>query len=175
MDNNTSSPSQKKSQNLTVSDGDKKCEALPDFFTNIKSLVQHCHSNQLELDSNTNFTDGSEFLDGRSKQYIAGKKSIMKKFFEIMSKHSIFRHFCKVVPDPDFENRELPLFFSTFRGPKTEDKKYLFNKIMFHFAINMKKKGYEKVNLLDEKFTQQHATACYQPNSMNSRLKELFA
>ena len=39
----------------------------------------------------------------------------------------------------------------------------------------MKKRGYEKVNLLDEKFTQQHATACYQPNSMNSRLKELFA
>ena len=46
---------------------------------------------------------------------------------------------------------------------------------MFWFSTNWKKQGFEKVNLLDEHFTATHANACYQPSSVESRLKELFA
>ena len=173
--NNTSSEQQQNTENSSVSNANSKCEALPQYFNNIKDLGDHCHNNKDKLVSNTNGKDCSTLLDGRSKKYISSKKSIMRKFFEILAKHSIFRHFCKLVPDPSFQNRELPLFFTTFRGPKSEDKKYLFNQILFHFVVNMKKNGYENVNLLDNEFTDLHATACYQPNTMDSRMKELFA
>ena len=175
MKDKTSQEQRKNLQNSSISDDNLKPQALPDYFKNLKTLVNHCHKNETELLQNTSGKDCTQFLDGRSKKYINGKKSIMKKFFEIMANHSIFRHFCQIITDPDFQNRELPLFFSTFRGPKNPDKGYLFNEILFHFAINLKKKGYENVNLLDDKFTRLHATACYQPNTTQSRLKELFA
>ena len=46
---------------------------------------------------------------------------------------------------------------------------------MLWFAIKIKKQGTDKINLLDDVFTQQHADACYQPSSTESRLKELFS
>jgi len=120
--------------NNTIVEPENKCEALPEYFKCIKSLVSYCHNNPNELN-----TDGKDFLsllDGRSKQYIASKKSILKKFFQTLAKHAIFRHFCQLKLDPDFENREIPLFFSTFRGPKNEEKKYLLNQIMFWFLTS---------------------------------------
>ena len=67
--------------NNTIVEPENKCEALPEYFKCIKSLVSYCHNNPNELN-----TDGKDFLsllDGRSKQYIASKKSILKSFFRL--------------------------------------------------------------------------------------------
>ena len=154
---------------------DKKVEALPDYFVDNRSIVQFCHQQPDKLMNLTTNENYLKLLDGRSKKYISGKKSIMKFFFEIMATHDVFRHFCLLAPDPEFQEQEIPLFFIKLRGPKTEDKKYLLNQIMFWFAIKFKKQGTEKINLLDDNFTLEHANACYQPSTTESRLKELFA
>ena len=153
---------------------DNQCN-IPGFFDNLSDICKYCEDNPDEMYLNSEGKSYMNLLDGRSKQYIASKKSILSKFFEILAKHSIFRHFCTLLTDPTFVHRELPLFFIKIRGPKTEEKKYLLNQMMLWFSVNLKKKGYEHVNLLDEIFTPEHAEACYQPSSVETRIKELFA
>jgi len=66
--------------NNTIVEPENKCEALPEYFKCIKSLVSYCHNNPNELDADGIFLS---LLDGRSKQYIASKKSILKSFFRL--------------------------------------------------------------------------------------------
>ena len=99
----------------------------------------------------------------------------MNKFFTILAKHDIFRHFCTIVSDPSFPSRELPLFYIRLRGSKSEEKKFLLNQIMIWFTINFKKQGHDKIDILDENFTKAHADACYQPTTVETRIKELFS
>ena len=105
-----------------VNNPDKKYEALPTYFADLSSIVANCHQNKgklLEIKADSDF---SILLDGRSKKYIAGKRSILKKFFQILSKHEVFRHFCQLGPDPEFMGKEIPLIFLKLRGPKAEEK-----------------------------------------------------
>ena len=118
----SASEKMEKIRNITIVEPENKCEALPVYFESTKSLVRYCHNNPNQLNCETDGIDFLTLLDGRSTKYIASKKSILKKFFQILAKHSIFRHFCQIKTDPNLENRGIPLFFSTFRGPKNEEK-----------------------------------------------------
>ena len=66
------------------------------------------------------------------------------------------------------------MFFLHLRGPKSEEKRYILNQSMIWFAINFKKIGHEKINILDKDYTKAHADACYQPTTVETRIKELF-
>ena len=68
MENHPSNREENNVENLSDSNGERKCEALPDYFLILKSLVDHCHNNTAELDKNTNDNNGDLFLDGQSKQ-----------------------------------------------------------------------------------------------------------
>ena len=112
--------------------------SIPSYFKDLFSIIQYCNANKDHM--NTIVSEKTtDLLDGSSKRYIDCKKSILNKFFNVMSQHPVFRYFRTVVNDPTFESKELPLFYIYLRGVKAEEKKFLLNQIMLWFAQKFKK------------------------------------
>ena len=64
--------------------------SIPSFFNDLSDLCRHCCDNPIKSFKNPTGRNYAHLLDGRSKQYIASKKSILAKFFNILTKHDTF-------------------------------------------------------------------------------------
>ena len=111
-----------------------------------------------------------------TKGYNTAKKATITRFYKFLASHSDvnMRQLADVMPDPEQDGLPEFRFVILTRGIKNTSKRVLFNMCMCVFAINAQKQDPE-FELTSQSTAPEKAEAQYQPSTMNTFYKHIFA
>ena len=150
---------------------------LPDFAT-AKDLATFIDNSERFTSETDIAVSKLEFLDST---YSKTKERAIRRFYSIVSFHSILKALADTVPDPDGDG-DVTRFLLLCRGPRNNAKKRIINTCMMFVAQHLRKKDTNLTETLNwsefwldnRLFTKEHANCCYQPNVTSLYHRHLF-
>eukprot|EP00536_Pseudo-nitzschia_multiseries_P016785 jgi/Psemu1/47747/gm1.47747_g len=142
---------------------------LPQEFT-LASILTALEGNKLSLGPNTEKIKGLTF---NTTAHEKKKKRFLAEFFRSLAAHPQAAPLAELIPDPITPSLMKHRFFIQCRAPSSPNKLALINYCMLIYSMNLYKVIYRNIDL--SKDAKLYADARYHPNSVNQRMKCLFA
>ena len=138
----------------------------------IRSILQTIHNNP-SLKAYGDVDIGN--LTSRSKPYERERIRMETAFFAALASCPESKALADIITDPEFPQRKLRRFYILCRSPSTPGKKDLVNwaLLLFSTGFYMKKSGVSHMDLIKD--PQTFANAQYEPTTVQTKFKTLFA